>query len=436
MANTTVSIRERIKTDDGQWTWSPRIPIPEGKLNTAEAQRKGKFHLVYTERGRKREPKVKGKTFEAAVLAARAKQRHLEDAADGFKRPDPLQPIERHTIADAIERFLQRVEVSQDPDTLKAYRQSLRQFERWTDRKFVDEIDHDHLMAYRNWLLKNGNEKKNAKTKGNDKLTADWKALRVNKLVKVTLGLPHGKGPIKKSDLGKMKPNGPPEIYPKSRLEAFFKACKREEDLRYRTLYEPAFREEELMYLEKEDVLVEKQMLRVQSKTRYDADGNLLYEYEAKAGSEREVPISKELMQRIVKHMNDPAHPDSRLVFCTSTGMPETHFWDKLQSIAKRAGMGGFNLKKFRATRATEWLRPKWLGGFGYDIPTVKNLLGHDKDGDSIWSYVRNVENEVLVAEMNEEKEKAAPTQPSLPGKGPVLLPPSGSVVISGVQAF
>ena len=42
-------------------------------------------------------------------------------------------------------------------------------------------------MAYRNWLLKDGNEKKNAKAKGNDKLTADWKALRVNKLVKVTL---------------------------------------------------------------------------------------------------------------------------------------------------------------------------------------------------------------------------------------------------------
>jgi hypothetical protein len=30
------------------------------------------------------------------------------------------------------------------------------------------------------------------------------------------------------------------------------------------------------------------------------------------------------------------------------------------------------NLKKFRATQATEWLRPKWLGGFGYEIPTVK----------------------------------------------------------------
>jgi hypothetical protein len=64
---------------------------PECKLKPAEAQRKGNFYLVYTESGKKREPKVKRKTFEAAVAAARAKQRHLEDAADGFSRPDPLK---------------------------------------------------------------------------------------------------------------------------------------------------------------------------------------------------------------------------------------------------------------------------------------------------------------------------------------------------------
>jgi integrase len=54
-----------------------------------------------------------------------------------------------------------------------------------------------------------------------------------------------------------MKPNGPPKIYTKSEIEAFFKACKPDEELRYRSLYEPAFRKKELIYLEKEDVLVE-----------------------------------------------------------------------------------------------------------------------------------------------------------------------------------
>jgi len=95
----------------------------------------------------------------------------------------------------------------------------------------MDEIDHDHVMAFR----------KHAESKENSRLTADWKAMRVNKFVKVTLGLADGKGPIKKSDLGKMKPNGPPKIYTKSQIEAFFKACKPDEELRYLTLYEPAF---------------------------------------------------------------------------------------------------------------------------------------------------------------------------------------------------
>jgi hypothetical protein len=58
MANTTVSIRERIKTADERWVWTPKIPIPEGKLKPAEAERKGKFYLVWTENGKKRETKV------------------------------------------------------------------------------------------------------------------------------------------------------------------------------------------------------------------------------------------------------------------------------------------------------------------------------------------------------------------------------------------
>ena len=47
MANTKVSIRERIKTADGGWKWSRKIPIPESKLKPAEAQRKGNLNLVY-----------------------------------------------------------------------------------------------------------------------------------------------------------------------------------------------------------------------------------------------------------------------------------------------------------------------------------------------------------------------------------------------------
>jgi integrase len=230
-----------------------------------------------------------------------------------------------------------------------------------------------------------------------------------------------------------MKPSGPVKIYSKARLDAFFKFCKPHEDLRYRALYEPAFRKEELMYLELDDVLVDRQMLRVLSKTRYDKEGNLLYEYKAKANSEREVPISKELLARIVTHMNHPSHPKSRLVFCAATGSPDTHLWDKLQAIAKRAGLGGFDLKTFRATRATDWLRPRWLGGCGYDVPTVRDLLGHDEDSDSIWSYVRAVDKEVLVAEMNKEEDKTIPTTEVMATETSTVIPPKiGAIAVTG----
>ena len=100
MANTTVSIRERIKAPEGRWRWSCNLRPPDDKLTPSEAERKGKFYLVWTEQGKKREQRVKG-NLEAAVKAARAKERRLEDAA-GFERPDPLRKkAERITIADA-----------------------------------------------------------------------------------------------------------------------------------------------------------------------------------------------------------------------------------------------------------------------------------------------------------------------------------------------
>jgi integrase len=193
-----------------------------------------------------------------------------------------------------------------------------------------------------------------------------------------------------------------------------------------------------LVYLEKDDVLRDRQMLRVQSKSRYDKNGDLLYKFKAKANSEREVPISKELMERIVAHMNDPAHPKSWLVFCTDTGRPDTHLWDKIQTIAKRSGMGGFDLKTFRATRATEWLRPKWLGGCGYDVPTVRNLLGHDEESESIWSYVSSIEKEVLIAEMNKtaEMEESAKDKLATPKTAKVIVDDPGAVIVTGTPCL
>jgi len=431
MSNRKVSIIERVKRS-GKWSWGKKWDLP-AKFTLKEGSRQGKFYLLWYQGNDKQFTPVaavkreKLPDLEAALRLAKMKQRHLEDAADGLDRPDPIKPLNRVKIQEAVQKFVTQIELTQNPLTHKVYEQNLREYSEWTKLTYVDQIDKNHLFEYRKHVMDGGN----------GRLTADWKLLRINKMVKVTLRLDHGKGPIKKSDLGKMKPNGDPDIYTPQELQAFFGACKPVEHLRYSALREPAFRKEELMYLERDDVLISQQMLRVSSKERHDDDGNLVYKYEAKSDSERDVPISRELLERIVRHMTSHQH---RLVFCTRSGKPDTHLWDKIKSIVKRAKLdpASFNLKKFRATQATEWLRPKWLGGFGYDMPTVKRLLGHEKDSDSIWSYVRRVENEILVGEMNKEKEKAPlPHDASRPTKGPVVVvSEGGGVVVTGVRAF
>ena len=379
--------------------WGEKWELPV-KFTLKQGSRQGKFYVLWYRGANKvltPVPQNNGESLpdlSGALRLAKIKQRHLEGEADGLQRPDPIMPVNRVTIKEAVQQFVTQIELTKNPLTYKIYEQNLREYSEWTKLTYVDQIDKDHLFKYRQHVMDGGNER----------LTADWKLLRINKMVKNILKLDHGKGPIKKSDLGKMRPNGDPDIYTSQELAAFFGACRPHEHLRYSALREPAFRKEELMYLEKDDVLITQQMLRVRSKERHDDDGNLLYKYAAKADSERDVPISRELMDRIVRHMASHQH---RLVFCTCSGKPDTHLWDKIKSIAKRAKLdpARFNLKKFRATQATGWLRPKWLGGAGYDLPTVKRLLGHEKDSDSIWSYVRRVENETLVAEMNRDKD-------------------------------
>ncbi len=54
-------------------------------------------------------------------------------------------------------------------------------------------------------------------------------------------------------------------------FEGFFEVCKPDEELQHCLLYEPAFRKQELIYLEKEDVLVEQQMLRMRQQMRMTA---------------------------------------------------------------------------------------------------------------------------------------------------------------------
>ena len=202
--NRKVSIIERIKRNS-KWVWGQKWELPT-KFTLKEGSQRGKFYLLWY-RGSDKVltpvPPLKHEKLpdlSGALRLARIKQRHLEDEADGLKRPDPVNPENRVAIQEAVEKFVSEVELTRDPLTHKLYEQNLREYSGWTKLTYVDEIDKNHLFGYRKHLMDGGNER----------LTADWKLLRINKMVKTTLRLDHGRGPIKKSDLGKMKPSGDP----------------------------------------------------------------------------------------------------------------------------------------------------------------------------------------------------------------------------------
>jgi integrase len=113
--------------------------------------------------------------------------------------------------------------------------------------------------------------------------------------------------------------------------------------------------------------------------------------------------------------------------------------WDKLKSIAKRAGLDPTTvwLHKWRATAATNWLRCKELGGEGWDIGYVRQRLGHE-DMKSIEFYIAIVSNEEMVLRDFMQKKTAAlqipPTTLTTPLKPG--LEPSGFDISAGTRGW
>ncbi|MGA8703409.1 MAG: hypothetical protein WB625_17375, partial [Candidatus Sulfotelmatobacter sp.] len=171
MSNRKVSIIERVKRN-GKWVWGEKWALPI-KFTVKAESRQGRFYVVWY-RGAKKVltpvPQDKGQklpALRAALVLAKIKQRHLEDAADGLQRPDPIKAVNRITIREAIQKFVNQIELTKDPLTYKVYEQNLREYSEWTNLTYVDQIDKDHLFEYRKHVMDGGTER----------LTADWKLL-------------------------------------------------------------------------------------------------------------------------------------------------------------------------------------------------------------------------------------------------------------------
>ncbi len=153
------------------------------------------------------------------------------------------------------------------------------------------------------------------------------------------------------------------------------------------------------MYLEWPDIKATARTLHLHSKPKYG--------FKMKDHEERELPLSEELFDLLTQSRQ--RHPNSKLVFGTKNGKPNTKLLLLVKRRARRAGLNCAScdgcvsrqecerwfLHRFRATYCTKLLRS------GMDLRTVQQMMG-DSDLASTMRYLRPAENMHVQEKVNQ----------------------------------
>jgi integrase len=387
VANLKVSIIEKIKAD-GVWKAVP-VSVPKEKPNGKglylKDHREGKFLLVWREGGQKR---YSGyiPSLPEAIREKKQKELYLAGVANGLRVEDPTEGNARLTVDAAIDEFLSGL--TGRGNTVPTYRQNLRQFQYWNSRiakagkTYLDQIDRQHMMAFKKYLESNPNIE-------NDEYTAVWKCIRVNKMIKTMLKLPPGQGPVKKSDFSDVL-NRKPVVttYRKDERDKFLATCKGVQTIIWTLFLKCGLRLKELSYLEWTDIDFVRHIVRIRRKKV--KNGNNVVDFIPKKWSIRDVAIPTDLLMLLEQQQ---AKSSSNLCFSTRTGRINTKLWDQCKRIAKKAGVdvAKFKPKNFRSSYATNRLRS------GYTLPDIRDQMGH-RDIHSVEHYLEAMRSEELVS--------------------------------------
>lgn len=295
-------------------------------------------------------------------------------AADGRKRIDA-----------AVDAYLKDIEPPQrEPKTYNKYRATLNLFRDTCGKEFLEEINRDDCLAFIRHLYSIGNSAR----------TAHNRVIIVLQLLKL-----HGiKGLLRKRDKPKYVETIR-EMYQVNELEALFKACDPEEQMRYSFFLLTGERDEEVQHTTWDDIDFQRKCVRVTEKRELG--------FKPKDKEEREIPVPVALLDALKEHktrqtLSRIPNP-SNLLFPTSQGRPDKKFENKLKKIAHRAGLncgrcasrfnhrcadgphcGKWFLHKFRHTYATSNLEG------GVSIRTLQEWLGHS-DLESTIAYLKYV---------------------------------------------
>ncbi len=372
-AQKSVRIVKKIRTAPGAWQF---VSMDRAGQRYVWDPRPGQYFLEWWE-GPKRRREAAGSAPSEALEAQRRKMHELLGKMVAGRDVLPVQADDISAfipIREAAEAFLQHVQVhSPDkPRTLARYRAVLDPFQRILGHKqwveAVQRVDIEHYKGTR--IAESPHANPNRRMKPST-VNFEVSVLRtffnfVIHELQVRMENPCARFKPLRDAVGKAK--GRPPVYSRDEIDGLLEACNAEDSAAFSTLLLTGLREQELCYLTRDDVILERdrESLVVRSKPGFTPK-----DYE-----EREVPIPSELAALLRARERD-----SPWVFPSAGGGLETHLLRRLKRVAARAGVAEATLHKFRHTYATRLLEN------GADVVTVQRLLGHS-DLDTTKRYL------------------------------------------------
>jgi integrase/recombinase XerD len=386
MANTTVSVTKRVKTDQGMrylpvvlgadgrprkdGVWQTNVDEDNPDKPVAMRHPEGAYYLDWYS-GSKRIRLSVGKDHDRAWDAKLKKEAELKAQAVGIKLVETGD--KGQTLKAAADGYLDEVMATKKPGTFSAYKLALTYFQETCVKEYVSEIDRADMMAFKVALRDTMELSPRTVWNHFSNIVSFLKASGKEKIVK------KGDWPVYTEE--------EPETYEPEELTEFFAACAPDEKLLFQFFLMSGFREQETMYITWRDVNQKASTVSVKHKPQYH--------WTPKAYKERSVPVPTPFLAELVASKPAKAKP-ADLVFPTASGKPDTHILRSLKRLVQRAELNcglcdscvarneceRWWLHKFRATFATTCLQN------GLDLKTVQSWLGHS-DLQSTMRYLK-----------------------------------------------
>ena len=401
MANKKVTLIRRCKTPEG-WRQYPVVMGKNGKVKPGFVLVGGVERYFpeghYALRSYHGDKIVYERLSDQATDALAAKDR--ADNLNTAKKAALVAGVQiveqpgRKNLRVEFKKFLQAAEDRDSMVALEVYKLAVEGFLGIVGRTFVDEITADDILRYQRELRKQGYSQRTIYNRhANTVAFLRFCKLNVKELAPAR--------PRYEKTL--------PERYSPEELAAFFASIKDPHlYLTYEILLKTGLREQEAMYLGRENIDLVSGMLQVRSKPEFA--------FKIKDKEERDIRLPEDLLERLRVYMKK--YPERRLLTGTKTDKPNRKLLRTLKRLVNAAGLNcqrcegckerkeceRWYLHKFRSTYITGLLQ----GGTdptlkGMDLRTAMTLSGHS-DLPSIMRYMAPAEGDAIKAHIDAMK--------------------------------